>query len=75
MPESRPMPSFGMGCHELRIPDGDVEWRIAYRIDSDAIAVFDVFRKTTMRTPKRVIDRVRARIKRYDEACSAEDDE
>jgi phage-related protein len=27
LPQCRPMPSVGAGCHELRIVDQDVTWR------------------------------------------------
>jgi len=30
LPHSRPMPSIGKRCHELRIQDKDVTWRIIY---------------------------------------------
>jgi phage-related protein len=33
MPHSRPMPSVGRRCHELRIVDEAVIWRVMYRID------------------------------------------
>ncbi|MDE2089230.1 MAG: type II toxin-antitoxin system RelE/ParE family toxin, partial [Gammaproteobacteria bacterium] len=39
LPHSRPMPSIGPGCHELRINDRGVTWRIVYRVDSDAIVI------------------------------------
>ena len=68
MPYSRPMPSIGPGCHELRIRDADHNWRIIYRIDHDAILIVDVFRKTTRQTPKSVIATCRRRLSRYDEA-------
>jgi phage-related protein len=68
MPHSRPMPSIGRRCHELRIPDEDVTWRIVYRTDSDAIVIVDVFPKKTGRTPKKVIDTCKRRLRRYDEA-------
>ncbi len=45
MPHSRPMPSIGRRCHELRIPDKGVSWRIVYRNDSDAIVILEVFSK------------------------------
>jgi len=67
MPQSRPMPSIGAGCHELRIRDANQNWRIIYRIDSDAIVIVDVFAKKTGRTPKAVIDRRKARLKAYNE--------
>ena len=47
MPDSRPMPSVGRRCHELRIPDESGTWRIIYRIDEDAIVILDVFSKKT----------------------------
>ncbi len=28
LPHSRPMPSIGRGCHELRVADKSHEWRI-----------------------------------------------
>jgi phage-related protein len=39
MPHSRPMPSIGRRCHELRMSDEKVSWRIVYRIDTDAIVI------------------------------------
>jgi phage-related protein len=51
LPWSRPMPSIGMRCHELRITDETTIWRIVYRIDSDAIVIAEVFQKKTQQTP------------------------
>lgn len=68
LPHSRPMPSIGRRCHELRIRDEDVTWRIVYRLDSDAIIIGEVFPKKTSKTPKQVIDTCKRRFKRYDEA-------
>jgi phage-related protein len=59
---------IGNGCHELRIDDGTVSWRIIYAVRSDAIVVLDVFRKKTQVTPKSVIRACHQRIKLYDEA-------
>jgi phage-related protein len=67
LPHSRPMPSIGRRCHELRIQDQDVTWRIVYRIDFDAIVIGNVFPKKTGSTPKNVIDACKSRFKRYDE--------
>lgn len=69
LPISRPMPNIGVHCHELRINDSDAEkqWRIIYRIDSDAIVIADVFQKTTQKTPKRVIENCQRRLKIYDD--------
>jgi len=68
MPDSRPMPEIGPRCHELRIKDNvkRKNWRIFYRLDVDAIVIAAVEPKTTSRTPKRVIDLVKKRLKDYD---------
>ena len=67
LPQSRPMPSIGKRCHELRIPDEDVTWRIVYRTDADAIVIGEVFSKKTKVTPKKVIDVCKRRFRKYDE--------
>jgi phage-related protein len=72
MPQSRPMPTIGTRCHELRIPDANRTWRIIYRIDSDAIVIADVFSKTTQATPKQVIVNSQKRLRSYDEATRGE---
>lgn len=66
MPLSRPMPSIGAQCHELRINDEDATWRVIYRIDPDAILILEVFKKKTNQTPQWVINNCKERIKRYD---------
>lgn len=66
MPHSRPMPTIGSRCHELRIQDKQDTWRIVYRIDADAIVLLDVFSKKTRTTPKRTIELCRRRLKDYD---------
>jgi len=66
MPHSRPMPSIGPRCHELRINDENRTWRIVYRIDQDAVVIADVFDKTTRATPKEVIDNSKRRLMEYD---------
>ena len=68
LPHSRPMPSIGTRCHELRIADERVTWRIVYRVDDDAIVILEIFKKKTQQTPKKVIDTCKQRIKSYDEA-------
>ena len=68
MPHSRPMPVIGKRCHELRVTDIDVIWRIVYRVDVDAIVILEVFDKKTSKTPKKVIDTCKHRLKEYDEA-------
>ena len=66
MPHSRPMPSIGSRCHELRIDDQDKTWRIVYRIDNDAIVILGVFEKKTQRTPRDVIENCKRRIRLYE---------
>ena len=68
LPRSRPMPSIGRRCHELRIPDKSVSWRIVYRVDSDAIVIGEVFKKKSGKTPQKVIEVCKKRFDRYDEA-------
>lgn len=67
MPYSRPMPSVGAGCHELRINDAEnnIQWRLMYFIDEDAIVILDVFQKRTQTTPQPVLDTCRQRLARY----------
>jgi phage-related protein len=66
LPHSRPMPAVGLRCHELRINDEQVTWRIMHRTDSDAVLILDVFEKKTGTTPKHVIEICKARLLRYD---------
>jgi phage-related protein len=66
LPHSRPMPSIGARCHELRIDDQNKTWRIVYRIDPDAIVILQVFEKKTRTTPKEVIEKCKRRIRLYD---------
>ena len=66
LPHSRPMPSIGRRCHELRVPDRDQAWRIIYRIDPDAVVILAVFAKTTRQTPQSVIETCKRRLRHYD---------
>jgi phage-related protein len=66
MPQSRPMPAVGPRCHEIRIIDEKVSWRIVYRIDPDAIVILEEFEKKTDRTPRQVIEVCRKRLKNYE---------
>jgi phage-related protein len=72
MPHSRPMPSLGPRRHELRVRDEDRNWRIIYRLDSDAIAIADVFARTTRQTPKTINNDCQRRLRAYDEAARDE---
>lgn len=66
MPHSRPMPSVGPRCHELRIQDAGQTWRIFYRIDRDAIVIADVVKKKTQSTPKTVVEACKRRFAQFD---------
>lgn len=65
LPLSRPMPAVGKRCHELRIVDEDLSWRIVYRVDPDAVIILEVFEKKIAKTPKRVLDVCKARLRAY----------
>jgi len=67
LPFSRPMPTIGARCHELRINDENKLWRIIYRIDFDAIIILEVFQKQTQQTSKQMIDTCKRRMRLYDE--------
>jgi phage-related protein len=66
MPASRPMPSIGPRCHELRVRDAGHYWRIIYRVDAAEILVVNIFPKSTQKTPKREIDLCRKRLAEHD---------
>jgi phage-related protein len=65
MPHSRPMPSIGAGCHELRIVDRDSTWRIVYFVEREAVVILEVFSKKTRETPKQVIETCKSRLRLY----------
>ena len=65
MPMSRPMPTVGHGCHELRVQAENTTWRTLYFIDADAIVVLEVFAKKTNRTPRTVIEACKQRLRSY----------
>ena len=64
MPESRPMPTIGPRCHELRIDDTvqKKEWRIIYYVGNVAIAVLEAFAKDTRTTPDVVVRNCKRRL-------------
>jgi phage-related protein len=65
LPHSRPMPGIGPRCHELRIRDESMNWRILYHISPDSVVILDVFRKSTQQTPRRVLDEARRRLRKF----------
>ncbi len=62
------MPSIGPHCNELRVADLGQSWCLIYRIDPDVIVIIEIFAKKTRKTPSRVIEVCRERLKRYDDA-------
>jgi phage-related protein len=75
LPASRPMPSIGAGCHELRIGDRDQTWRIVYHVAADAIVILDVFSKKTATTPGSVIRACKQRLHAYQRVARKKGDE
>ncbi len=67
LPESRPMAAVGPRCHELRIDDVEQkkEWRVMYYVGRHAIAILEVFQKTTRATPRDVITACRRRLAHF----------
>ena len=59
------MRMIGADCHELRVTDEDVTWRIVYGLTTDAVVILEVFPKKTTATPKTVIDNSKRRWKKY----------
>lgn len=68
MPLSRPMPSVGARCHELRVRDANRNWRVIYRIDADFILIVAVFSKTTRKTPGPIVAACKSRLRSYDQS-------
>ena len=73
MPQSRPLPSLGPRCHELRIQDEQVTWRFVYRVDGDAIVIAEIFRKKTQATPRQVMGVCQRRLRAYDQTASGKE--
>ena len=73
LPHSRPMPTIGSRCHELRVQAENQTWRILYRTDPDAVVILEVLSKKTQQTPRTVIDTCRERLRQYDEAVGGLD--
>ncbi len=43
MPQAEPLPDVGPRCGALRVRDAEHNWRIMYRIDSDAVLILEVY--------------------------------
>jgi len=61
----RSLPAIGKACQDLRLHDAGRTWRIVYHVDATAIAILEVFAKTTQQTRKAVIDTCKARLRLY----------
>jgi phage-related protein len=72
-PWSRPLPVAGPRCHELRVVDHDVSWRVVYALEPDAVVILDVFRKKTQTTPRSIIHACRRRLRAYEASARAEE--
>ncbi|MFO0912259.1 MAG: type II toxin-antitoxin system RelE/ParE family toxin [Pirellulales bacterium] len=71
MPQAEPLPDVGPRCGALRVRDAQHNWRIMYRIDSDAILILDVYSKKTRMIPDEVIQGCQQRLKQYDVVVKA----
>jgi len=69
MPQSEPLPDVGPRCGALRVRDAEHNWRIMYRIDSDAVLILEVYPKKTRKILDEVIERCKLRLKQYDAAA------
>jgi len=65
MPHSRAMTSIGAGCHELRIVDDRMSWRIIYHVAEEAIVILHVFEKKSRKTPSRIIEVCQRRLRAF----------
>ena len=66
LPQSRPLPTLGPRCHELRVPDAGATWRIIYQTDPDAVVIVEVFSKKSQTTPGHVLATCERRLRWYD---------
>lgn len=71
MPHAEALPEIGPRCGALRVRDKEHNWRIVYRIDTDAVLILEVYSKKTRKIPDEVTERCRKRIKQYDASVKA----
>ncbi|MEZ4589875.1 MAG: type II toxin-antitoxin system RelE/ParE family toxin [Chloroflexota bacterium] len=62
LPHSRPMPSIGKGCHELRVNDNSNTWRIMYYMNAEAIVILDVFSRRIKRRKNPLLSKTFANV-------------
>lgn len=64
MPHSRPMPSLGTGCHELRVKDDSGAYRVFYYLKiKDQILIFHAFQKKTEKTSNKDLEQGKKNLK------------
>ena len=68
LPHSRPLPTVGPQCHELRVKDSRHHWRIVYRLDCDAVLVASIFAKKGKAMQNREFRAAAIRSAAYDKA-------
>jgi phage-related protein len=71
MPQAESLPDVGPRCGALRVRDAEHNWRVMYRIDSDAVLVVEVYAKKTQKIRVEVIEQCKKRLKQYDAAARA----
>ncbi len=57
------MKGIGNGVHQLRVSDKNQSWRVIYFTDADRVVTLYVYSKKTQKTPKRVVDICKRRVK------------
>lgn len=64
MPLSRSMPSIGKSVHELRLKEKSGNYRVVYAtVVKGQVWVLLGFKKTTQKTPDRILDLAKKRLK------------
>lgn len=71
MPHAEPLPDVGPRCGALRVRDAEQNWRIMFRIDTDAVLILEIYSKKTRKIPDDVLERCKHRLKQYDAAVKA----
>ena len=66
MPASRPLTSVGPRCHELRIRDDRIQWRLVYRLDRNSVLVARVFAKKSKAQQQQEFSLAKVRLKNHD---------
>ncbi len=69
------MKGIGRACHELRMKDDGVNWRLILRVDDDAIVVVGLFARTPRTAAGRIIAVCRKRLSQYDAVAKGKRDE